>query len=45
MYIEKKITISKPSNQKGENGYKVIEVNVSNPADNTYAVCTPIKKQ
>jgi len=24
-------------------GYKVIEVNVSDPSENLYAVCTPIK--
>ena len=29
----------------GNNGFKVIEVNVSNPTESLYAVVTPIKKQ
>lgn len=34
-----------PSEYKGGTGYKVVEVNVSVPADYLYAVCTPVKKQ
>lgn len=29
----------------GENGYKIIKLNVSDPAENLFAVVTPIKKQ
>ncbi|WP_263297643.1 hypothetical protein [Neobacillus bataviensis] len=29
----------------GENGYKIIEINVSDPSENLFAVVTPIKKQ
>jgi len=36
---------SNSNEYKGGNGYKVIEVNVSVPADYLYAVCTPVKKQ
>lgn len=28
-----------------ENGYKIIEFNVSDPTESLYAVVTPIKKQ
>ncbi|GIN84423.1 hypothetical protein J6TS2_08090 [Heyndrickxia sporothermodurans] len=28
-----------------KNGYKIIEVNVSDPTDSLFAVVTPIKKQ
>jgi hypothetical protein len=35
---------SSESEKKGkEMGYKVIEMNLSFPAENLYAVCTPIK--
>ncbi|WP_277749482.1 hypothetical protein [Oceanobacillus halophilus] len=29
----------------GGNGFKVIEVNMSDTADSLYAVCTPVKLQ
>lgn len=29
----------------GGNGYKIIEVNVSDPSENLFAVVSPIKKQ
>jgi len=29
----------------GGNGYKIIEVNVSDPSENLFAVVTPVKKQ
>jgi len=45
MNSEKIITIRKQDYKNGENGFKIIEVNVSNPAESLYAVCTPIKKQ
>lgn len=28
-----------------ELGYKVVEINMSNPMESIYAVCTPIQKQ
>ncbi|MFD1851537.1 hypothetical protein [Oceanobacillus bengalensis] len=28
-----------------ENGYKIVEVNMSDSAESLYAVCTPIKMQ
>lgn len=28
----------------GGNGYKVIEINISDPSENLFAVVTPIKK-
>ncbi|NHM33995.1 hypothetical protein [Neobacillus terrae] len=31
--------------KEGETGYKIIEFNVSDPAENSFAVVTPIKKQ
>ena len=40
-----KVTIGKTSNTNGGNGFKVIEVNVMDPAQSIYAVCTPVKKQ
>lgn len=43
--MEKTIKIGNQDFTKGENGYKVIKVNVSYPEENLYAVCTPIKKQ
>jgi hypothetical protein len=41
--MEIEITIINKEYKDG-NGFKVIEVNVSNPAESLYAVCTPIKK-
>lgn len=41
---KKVLTISKNENDAG-GGYKVIEMNVSDPAANIYAVCTPVKTQ
>ncbi|HZH61806.1 MAG TPA: hypothetical protein VEY70_19980 [Metabacillus sp.] len=29
---------------KGSNGYKVVEVNISNTSENIYAVVTPVNK-
>ncbi|MCM3161484.1 MULTISPECIES: hypothetical protein [Bacillaceae] len=38
-------TISIKNDYKdGGNGYKVIEVNISNTSDNLYAVVTPVNK-
>lgn len=31
--------------KKGENGFKIIEFNVSDPAESLFAVVTPVKKQ
>ncbi|MEH7074586.1 hypothetical protein [Neobacillus drentensis] len=31
--------------KNGENGYKIVKVNVSDPSENLFAVVTPIKKQ
>jgi len=45
MNKETVMTIQNKNIKAGINGYKIIEVNVSNPAENSYAVCTPIKKQ
>lgn len=42
--MEKMITINNKEYKDAGNGFKVIEVNVSNPAESLYAVCTPIKK-
>jgi len=42
--MERIITINNKDYKDG-NGFKIIEVNLSNPAENLYAVCTPIKKQ
>ncbi|MCU9614950.1 hypothetical protein OEV98_15500 [Caldibacillus lycopersici] len=36
------VTISKDT-KISTSGFKVVEVNVSNPVDHLYAVCTPIK--
>ncbi|WP_306798737.1 hypothetical protein [Oceanobacillus saliphilus] len=42
MYKNQMITFS---NTKAiEEGYKVIEVNVSDSTESLYAVCTPVKK-
>ncbi|WP_449621064.1 hypothetical protein [Robertmurraya sp. Marseille-Q9965] len=41
---EQVISIKKDWSKGGE-GYKVIKVEVSDPSENIYAVCTPIKKQ
>lgn len=43
--MEKAITIINKEVKNGGSGFKIIEVNLSNPAENSYAVCTPIKKQ
>lgn len=32
-------------NMTNTEGYKVIEVNVENPVEDIYAVCTPVKQQ
>jgi hypothetical protein len=45
MSFEKMITIRNQDNKKGENGFKIIEVNVSYPAGSIFTICTPIKKQ
>ncbi|WP_157081439.1 hypothetical protein [Neobacillus soli] len=39
------ITPRKNEYKDGGNGYKVIEINVSDPSENLFAVVTPIKKQ
>lgn len=39
------ITSRKNECKDGENGYKMIEFNVSDPTDSLFAVVTPIKKQ
>ncbi|MEH7544209.1 hypothetical protein FB550_101235 [Neobacillus bataviensis] len=40
------LIITKKNEYKGGgNGYKIIEFNVSDPAENLFAVVTPIKKQ
>jgi len=33
----------KNEGSNGGNGYKIIEINVSDPSENTFAVVTPIK--
>jgi len=45
MTFDKIMTIRNQDYKNGENGFKIIEVNVSYPAESLYAVCTPIKKQ
>jgi hypothetical protein len=37
------ISSNNNKNNIAGNGYKVIEVNVSNPSENLFAVCTPVK--
>jgi hypothetical protein len=34
---------TKNDGNHGGNGYKIIEINVSDPSENTFAVVTPIK--
>lgn len=36
---------SKNELKNGGNGYKIIEFNVSDPAENVFAVVSPVKKQ
>lgn len=36
---------SKNELKNGGNGFKIIEFNVSDPADSLFAVVTPVKKQ
>lgn len=45
MKAENVIIVSNKDYKEAGNGYKVIEVNVANPAESLYAVCSPIKKQ
>ncbi|MGG1397565.1 hypothetical protein ABE288_06975 [Bacillus salipaludis] len=35
----------KTEGKDGKNGYKVIELNISDPSENLFAVVTPVKKQ
>ncbi len=37
--------IRKDESKTEESGYKIIQVNVSDPSENLFAVVTPIKKQ
>lgn len=37
------ITLVKKNSKIVGNGYKIIEINVSDKAESLYAVCTPIK--
>ncbi|MCQ6282515.1 hypothetical protein [Bacillus sp. EB600] len=39
------IKLRKNECKDGGNGYQIIEFNVSDPAENLFAVVTPIKKQ
>jgi hypothetical protein len=39
------ITSKKNECKDGENGYKIIEFNVSDPTESLFAVVSPIKKQ
>jgi hypothetical protein len=36
---------SKNETKNGDNGYKIIEFNVSDPSENLFAVVSPVKKQ
>ncbi|MDR7238124.1 hypothetical protein [Neobacillus drentensis] len=38
-------TLKEKECKNGGNGNKVVEVNVSDPSENLFAVVTPIKKQ
>jgi hypothetical protein len=38
------ITSRKNEFKEGENGYKIIEFNVSDPTESLFSVVTPIKK-
>jgi len=37
------LQINKKSNNASGNEFKVVKVNLSNPTESIYAVCTPIK--
>jgi len=37
------LTLTKSEYKNGDSGLKVVEVNVSNPVESLYAVCTPVK--
>lgn len=39
------IITSKSERKSGGNGYKVVEINITDPSDNLFAVVTPVKKQ
>ncbi len=39
------VTPRKNECKNGECGYKIIEINVSDPSENLFAVVTPVKKQ
>ncbi|MDR7000223.1 hypothetical protein [Neobacillus niacini] len=44
--INNQIVISTKNEYKdGNNGYKVIEFNITDPSENLFAVVTPVKKQ
>jgi hypothetical protein len=42
MRDDKIILSTKIEDNAGENGYEIIEVNISDPIENVYAVVTPI---
>lgn len=39
------VTTKQSECKDGNNGYKIIEVNIKDPAENLFAVVTPVKKQ
>ncbi|MEH7440527.1 hypothetical protein V7182_24055 [Neobacillus drentensis] len=39
------IVSTKSEYKEGDNGYKIIECNVSDPTESLFSVVTPIKKQ
>lgn len=39
------ISSSKNEFKKGESGYKIIEMNISDPTESLFSIVTPIKKQ
>ncbi|MDR6123446.1 hypothetical protein QFZ87_003043 [Bacillus sp. SLBN-46] len=39
------IVSTKSEYKEGDNGYKIIEFNVSDPTESLFSVVTPIKKQ
>lgn len=39
------LTTKQSECKDGDNGYKIIEINLSDPAENLFAVVTPVKKQ
>ncbi|WP_154663569.1 hypothetical protein [Neobacillus dielmonensis] len=46
MTDNKQITIARKVESKdGGNGFKIIQMNISDPSENLFAVVTPIKKQ